>query len=73
MYRRVLYSSTPSSFLLPVCDGPLVPGDTSAVKAMLEELAKNKDKIHGWDNKGSVREKDRVGVAVGGVPCCACG
>ena len=27
---------------------------------MLEELAKNKDKIHGWDNKGSVREEDSV-------------
>ena len=38
-----------------MCDGQPVPGDASGVKVMLEELAENKDKIHGWDNKGSVR------------------
>ena len=43
------------SLLHSVCDGQLVPGDASGVKVMLEELAENKDKIHGWDNKGSVR------------------
>lgn len=52
------FSSTRGSLLLSVLDGQLVPGDASAVKPMLEELAKNKDKIHGWDNKGSVREED---------------
>ena len=38
---------------------------------MLEELAENKDKIHGWDNKGSVRGEDSVCVCVSGK-CLRC-
>ena len=55
-------------FLSSFTDGRLLEGDASGVKAMLEELARNKSKIHGWDNNGSVSEgREHYGWARGSV------
>lgn len=69
------YTSTGSvfyDFLSSLIDGCLVEGDASGVEAMLEELAENKSKIHGWDNKGSVREGAQYGWARGSVSSSEC-